>query len=127
MRPAVSTPSLSTPLPLSSGHARRAAPPAIYGCRAGVRCARIYAWGSGDLRDQAADGRRSRPVLSTDTLPYLTLYRPRERGRAARACTRPTGHGARPTVDTATKNYTSSLTASGAGYGVRGEANSHYH
>ena len=70
VRPAVSTPSLSTPLPLSSGHARRAAPPAIYGRRAGVRCARIYAWGSGDLRDQAADGRRSRYSPLT---PYLTL------------------------------------------------------
>ena len=62
-------------LPLSSGHARRAAPPAIYGRRAGVRCARIYAWGSGDLRDQAADGRRSRysPLTPYLTLPYLTL------------------------------------------------------
>ena len=72
VRPAVSTPSLSTPLPLSSGHARRAAPPAIYGRRAGVRCARIYAWGSGDLRDQAADGRRSRysPLTSYLTLPF---------------------------------------------------------
>ena len=76
VRPAVSTPSLSTPLPLSSGHARRAAPPAIYGRRAGVRCARIYAWGSGDLRDQAADGRRSRysPLTSYLTLPYLTVH-----------------------------------------------------
>ena len=45
-------------------------PPAIYGRRAGVRCARIYAWGSGDLRDQAADGRRSRYSPLT---PYLYL------------------------------------------------------